>query len=70
MKKYYSDKIISITNTSEILHLQFGSDTLFNSPVARHAFLQSKYTDVFFYQFSYIGKLGKLVFNNTIKGNY
>nr|AIY68367.1 esterase [Leptinotarsa decemlineata] len=40
--------------------ISYGSDTIFTTPIARHAYLQSKYTDVYFYQFSYKGKLGQM----------
>ncbi|CAH1154472.1 unnamed protein product [Phaedon cochleariae] len=46
--------------------INFASDALFATPVARHAYLQSKFTDVFFYQFSHKGPLGQL--NSTYQG--
>lgn len=52
----------------KLLLFQFGTDSLFTTPIARQAFLQSKYTDVYFYQFSYEGKLGDLIVNQTVKG--
>ncbi|CAH1161896.1 unnamed protein product [Phyllotreta striolata] len=38
--------------------IRFYSDTSFTRPIIRTAFLQSKYSPVYFYQFSYEGKLG------------
>lgn len=38
--------------------LQYMSDNVFSRANIRYAELQSRYTDVFFYQFSYHGKMG------------
>ncbi|XP_018563677.1 cholinesterase 1 [Anoplophora glabripennis] len=40
--------------------VKFFSDETFTTPIIRHAKLQSNYTDVFLYQFSYKGKMGGL----------
>ncbi|CAG9828981.1 unnamed protein product [Diabrotica balteata] len=38
--------------------IRYYSDMSFNRPIIRHGELQSKFSDVYFYQFSYDGKLG------------
>ncbi|XP_018568325.1 cholinesterase 1 [Anoplophora glabripennis] len=40
--------------------IKFTSDEVFTTPTIRHAKLQSSYTDVYLYQFSYKGKMGGL----------
>ncbi|XP_018568324.1 acetylcholinesterase isoform X2 [Anoplophora glabripennis] len=40
--------------------IKFTSDEVFSTPSTRHAKLQSSYTDVYMYQFSYKGKMGGL----------
>lgn len=61
--------LYSLKNIKSLPYVfQFGSDSVFTTPVARHAFLQSRYTDVYFYQFSYKGKVGQLLVNKTIEG--
>ncbi|KAG5874941.1 hypothetical protein JTB14_023097 [Gonioctena quinquepunctata] len=58
IKRMYTQSLFAFSTAAS---LNFASDMLFATPVARHAYLQSKYTDVFFYQFSHLGKLGRLV---------
>ncbi|XP_057653317.1 venom carboxylesterase-6-like [Diorhabda carinulata] len=38
--------------------IRYFSDMSFNRPIIRHAELQSQYSDVYFYEFSYSGQLG------------
>lgn len=38
--------------------VKYFSDTSFDRSTIRHAQLQSNYTDMYFYQFSYYGKMG------------
>nr|WEQ60882.1 venom carboxylesterase [Phaedon brassicae] len=49
------------------LTVAFLSESHFFNPCVRHAQLQSKYTDVYFYQFSYNGPLGRN-YNITLPG--
>lgn len=37
---------------------QFKSDVRYTTSLIRHAYLQSQYTDVYFYEFAYHGLLG------------
>ncbi|KAG5865661.1 hypothetical protein JTB14_029200 [Gonioctena quinquepunctata] len=64
IKRMYTQSSFASTPAAPF---NYATDMLFATPVARHAYLQSKYTDVFFYQFSHLGKLGRLV-NLTIEG--
>ncbi|XP_023012261.2 juvenile hormone esterase [Leptinotarsa decemlineata] len=54
LKKLYTNSSFGEEFGSFVRYI---SDAKYTTPVARHADLQSKYTDVFFYQFSYHGKL-------------
>lgn len=54
--------------TSPSGSISFLSDCLLNIPIARYAFLQSQYTDVYFYQFSYLGTLGRYQYQEGISG--
>nr|WCC58193.1 carboxylesterase [Pharsalia antennata] len=46
--------------------VKFMTDAKFSTPIIRHAELQSEYTDVYLYQFSYKGMMGRT--NTTIEG--
>ncbi|EFA02259.2 juvenile hormone esterase-like [Tribolium castaneum] len=59
------------TNGSDLLEngpssVRYYSDTSYTRPIRKHAEIQSQFSDVFFYQFSYDGKLGNWSF--TVKG--
>jgi carboxylesterase type B len=43
------------------------SDTTFTRAVIKHASIQSGYSDVYFYQFSYDGKIGNV--SVIVEGN-
>ncbi|CAH1099298.1 unnamed protein product [Psylliodes chrysocephalus] len=64
LKNLYTNSSFVSSQSGSINYM---SDCLFTTPIARHAFLQSRYTDVYFYQFSYYGILGRYEFND-IKG--
>lgn len=48
--------------------LQYFSDTAFDRPIITHAKLQSNFSDVYFYEFSYHGILGNN--NITVDGEF
>ncbi|XP_028134421.2 venom carboxylesterase-6 isoform X1 [Diabrotica virgifera virgifera] len=48
--------------------IRYFSDMSFNRPLIRHGELQSKFSDVYFYQFSYDGKLGLGGIKNYVEG--
>ncbi|XP_044762499.1 cocaine esterase-like [Coccinella septempunctata] len=64
-KKLVGEKITRMYDPSGCLHqnkaisIRFFSDTSFGRPTIKQAQLQSKYSDVFFYEFGYSGKMGK-----------
>lgn len=61
--------LCSEENFSYWFYFQFISDDLFNRAIRRTVIDQSKYAPVYFYKFSYAGRLGG-VSNRTIKGEY
>ncbi|KAJ8923400.1 hypothetical protein NQ315_001958 [Exocentrus adspersus] len=49
------------------LSIKFSTDEYYSTPITRHAKLQSNYSDVYLYQFSYKGELGDL-YNVEVAG--
>ncbi|XP_074030604.1 para-nitrobenzyl esterase isoform X1 [Leptinotarsa decemlineata] len=64
IKNLYTESLFSMDRAASVNLI---SDMVFAIPTARHAHLQSNYTDVYFYKFSHLGKLGRLV-NETVPG--
>ncbi|CAH1107085.1 unnamed protein product [Psylliodes chrysocephalus] len=67
LKKLYTNSTFASTPLGSI---SFLSDGLFSTPIAKHALLQSQYTDVYLYQFSYVGVLGRYEYTDLEGSTY
>jgi carboxylesterase type B len=63
----YDCQILDRNFREYVKMFQYMSDTTFTRAVIKHASIQSGYSDVYFYQFSYDGKIGNV--SVIVEGN-
>ncbi|CAH1106974.1 unnamed protein product [Psylliodes chrysocephalus] len=67
LTKLYTNSTLASTQLGSV---GFMGDCAFTTPIARHALLQSQYTDVYLYQFSYLGILGRYEYTDIEGASY